>query len=124
MMALAALLAVSGCDAGVHVRGRLEPSNAIAAGECQVSLMYMGRILWMDAGPTASEQSKTGAMIDVRWVIGGPIKERWVEVDCPGFETFRSEKFVRETVHHTVDLGVVKLIPTEPSDAKEDPATH
>lgn len=94
---------LSGCDGGLKVRGQLEPSNTFSESDCEISL-------WSGASvPQKYRSKKIGEKFDFHWRISGPKKQRWIEIECPGYAVYKTETFEAPSQNRNKDLGVIKL---------------
>jgi len=103
---------LQGCDGVLSVKGTLEPIEAYADSDCEISLWKStDGFWWREPASHKLQSERIRGRFDCHWVISGPAGLRWLEVSCPGYEVFRSKKFEAPSIDNQQDLGAVILYP-------------
>ena len=104
------ILILTGCDGGLEVRGQLETDQATNNLQCEISLWSVRELFWgITFEPSKDNSSNISDNFNIFWIIDGPIRNRRLEISCPGYEIFRSKEFEAPSVDGKVDLGLVKM---------------
>jgi hypothetical protein len=102
---------LNGCDGSLTVRGRIIRDVALNRPSCELTLWQRGGPLWEPPKPRKVQSAAVEDSFVVHWTVGGPKGERWLEVKCLGYETFRSKTFQSPTAVTDQNLGDMRLVP-------------
>src|SRR5512133_375278 len=91
------------------IRGRISRTDVNSDAQCRVELWRMAKPPWQAPTPLRLGIRSVSHSFAVHWTIGGPRSEHWVEVSCPGYETFRTERFEAPSSVREHDLGIIRL---------------
>lgn len=75
-----------------------------------MSLWVKRGTILAEAKPAELRTASVGKNFSVHWTIGGPKRTHWIELECPGYRTFRSSEFEAPTRTTDIRFGRIALM--------------